>query len=94
MSFGALVLALSPGHVMQADAAYTIVTNRHAHNPPPALQADAAYTIVTSDSTKFTGNMTIDEDVLTRSGVTDLSLYDYQTLGETREERLKNILRI
>lgn len=59
----------------------------------PQIQSDAAYLILTSDSRKFTGNMTIDEDVLVRAGVRDLSVYNYVTLGKTRKERLRNILR-
>jgi len=61
----------------------------------PEIQADAAYAIITSDSRGFTGNMTIDEDVLFKAGhgVVDLAKYDYATLGGTRQERLANILR-
>ena len=40
----------------------------------------------------FTGNMCIDEQVLRKAGVTDFSVYDYITLGDTVEERLQNIL--
>lgn len=60
----------------------------------PEIQADAAYLIFTSESSKFTGNMTIDEDVLSMSGVTDFAGYDYAALGATREERLAKILNI
>jgi len=60
----------------------------------PQIQSDAAYAILTSDSRKFTGNQTIDEDVLKRTGVTDMSIYHYSTLGVTPKERLKNILRM
>ena len=38
----------------------------------PQIQADAAYAIVTSDSTGFTGNMCIDEQVLRKAGVVRL----------------------
>lgn len=58
----------------------------------PEIQADAAYLMLTSDSSKFTGNMIIDEDVILKAGITDLSVYDYATLGATREERLAKIL--
>lgn len=58
----------------------------------PQVQADAAYAILTSNSAGFTGNMCIDEQVLRKAGVTDFSVYDYITLGDTVEERLQNIL--
>lgn len=60
----------------------------------PEIQSDAAYAIFTSDSRRFTGNMTIDEDVVLRAGVTDLSVYDYLRLGATMEERLAKIIRL
>ena len=46
----------------------------------PQVQSDAAYAILTSESRAFTGNQTIDEDVLERAGVTDMSIYRYSTL--------------
>lgn len=58
----------------------------------PGIQADAAYFIMTSDSRKFSGNQTIDSDVVTKAGVKDLSIYDYINLGATKEERLKYII--
>merc|ERR1712185_476511 len=58
----------------------------------PEIQADAAYLIFTSDSRKFTGNMVIDEDMIIKAGITDLSIYNYAKLGATREERLAKIL--
>mmetsp|Transcript_41511 Transcript_41511/g.129100 ORF Transcript_41511/g.129100 Transcript_41511/m.129100 type:complete len:355 (-) Transcript_41511:199-1263(-) len=58
----------------------------------PQIQADAAYAILTSDSKMFTGNMTIDEEVLRKAGVNDFAQYDYISMGATPEERLKNIL--
>jgi citronellol/citronellal dehydrogenase len=58
----------------------------------PEIQADAAYAIFSSDSLAFTGNMTIDEDVVVRAGCKDLSVYDYETLGTTMEERVRRIL--
>lgn len=60
----------------------------------PEIQADAAYFILTSDSRAFSGNMTIDEDVVIRAGVSDLSIYDYMRLGATMEERLARIIRL
>ena len=41
----------------------------------PEIVADAAYVILTSPSRETTGNFFIDEDVLRRAGVTDLSKY-------------------
>merc|ERR1712118_606226 len=60
----------------------------------PQIQADAAYLMFTSESRKFTGNMVIDEDIMIKAGVTDLSVYDYATLGSTREEGLAKIIRM
>lgn len=60
----------------------------------PEVQADAAYLMLTSSSKGFSGNQTIDVDVLSKAGVTDLSRYDYMTLGATKEERLKRIIRM
>ena len=37
--------------------------------------ADAAYWIFTQKSTELTGNFFIDEEVMRRAGVTDLSAY-------------------
>ena len=39
----------------------------------PQIQADAAYAIITSDSATFTGNQTIDEQVLRKAGVEDFA---------------------
>jgi citronellol/citronellal dehydrogenase len=41
----------------------------------PEIMADAAYVILTKPSREFTGNFCIDDEVLTQSGVTDLSRY-------------------
>lgn len=43
----------------------------------PEIVADAAYVVLTSDSRSYSGNFDIDEDVLRRSGVTDLKKYSY-----------------
>ena len=58
----------------------------------PQIQADAAYAIITSSSAGFTGNMCIDEQLLRKAGVKDFARYDYITLGDTVDERLRNIL--
>jgi citronellol/citronellal dehydrogenase len=41
----------------------------------PEIVADAAYTIVSKSSAEYTGNFFIDEDVLTKEGVSDFSKY-------------------
>ncbi len=41
----------------------------------PGIVADAAYTIVSKLSAECTGNFFIDEDVLTKEGITDFSKY-------------------
>ena len=41
----------------------------------PEILADAAYYILKQPSTECTGNLFIDEDVLAREGITDLSKY-------------------
>ena len=40
------------------------------------IMADAAYVILTQDSSSFTGNFCIDDEVLLQSGVKDVSIYD------------------
>ena len=42
----------------------------------PEIMADAAYAILTKPSREVTGNFFIDEDVLRKEGVTDLSKYN------------------
>lgn len=41
----------------------------------PDIMADAAHAILTRKSTEFTGNFTVDEDVLRSAGVKDFSTY-------------------
>ena len=41
----------------------------------PEIMADAAYAILTRPSREFTGNFSIDDEVLAQEGVTDLSKY-------------------
>ncbi len=43
----------------------------------PEIMADAAHWILTQDSKSCTGNFFVDDEVLTRSGVTDLDQYAY-----------------
>lgn len=42
----------------------------------PAIMADAAWTILTKKSSEFTGNFTIDDEVLRAAGESDLSRYN------------------
>ena len=46
-----------------------------ARSRHPAIMADAAHAILTSPAKSFTGQTTIDEDVLRARGVTDFSAY-------------------
>merc|ERR1719369_1405077 len=41
----------------------------------PEIMADAAYVTLTKDSTDFTGNFAVDEDVLRAEGLADFSGY-------------------
>jgi len=45
------------------------------HCRTPEIMADAAYYVLISDSASTTGNFFIDDEVLQRAGVTDLSGY-------------------
>jgi citronellol/citronellal dehydrogenase len=48
----------------------------------PEILADAAHVILTKDSRSFTGNFTIDEEVLRGAGVTDFARYRHQGVQE------------
>ena len=45
------------------------------HCRTPQIMADAAYAVLTSDAGTTTGNFFIDDEVLRKAGVTDLSGY-------------------
>lgn len=45
------------------------------HSRTPAIMADSAHWILSQDARKVTGNFFIDDDVLEKAGVTDLSVY-------------------
>jgi citronellol/citronellal dehydrogenase len=51
----------------------------------PAIMADAAHLVLTKPSREFTGQFSIDEELLRAAGVTDFSRYRHP---ETREEDL------
>ena len=72
---GIAVNALWPRTVIQTAALQMIPGVKPEHCRSPAIMADAAYAILTSDAATTTGNFFIDEDVLAREGVTDLSRY-------------------
>ena len=46
-----------------------------AKSRPPEIMADAAYVIMNKDSTQFTGNFCIDDEVLSSEGITDFIKY-------------------
>ena len=46
-----------------------------AKSRTPDIMADAAYVIVNKDSTQFTGNFCIDDEVLSSEGITDFIKY-------------------
>lgn len=43
----------------------------------PDIMADAAYVILCKDSSTFTGNFCMDDEVLANEGVTDFKKYSY-----------------
>lgn len=48
----------------------------------PEILADAAHVILTKESRSFTGNFTIDEEILRGAGVTDFSRYRHEGVRE------------
>jgi citronellol/citronellal dehydrogenase len=76
-SEGIAVNALWPRTVIATSAVQNLLggdeTMRGSRTPE--IMADAAYEILTKPSREFTGNFCIDDEVLTQSGVTDLSKY-------------------
>ena len=74
---GIAVNALWPRTVIATSAVQNLLggdeTMRGSRTPE--IMADAAYVILTKPSREFTGNFCIDDEVLTQSGVTDLSKY-------------------
>ncbi|XP_035828725.1 hydroxysteroid dehydrogenase-like protein 2 isoform X2 [Aplysia californica] len=46
------------------------------------IMSDAAYVILSKDSSKYTGNFAIDDEVLTEAGVTDMEKYSCVPAGE------------
>lgn len=50
-------------------------TEAAKYSRKPEIMADAAYAILTKNAQEYTGNCTIDEDVLADIGVTDFEQY-------------------
>ena len=74
-SAGVAVNALWPRTIIATAALQMIPGIDAARGRKPEILADAAHWILTQPSRALTGNFLIDEDVLARSGVTDLSGY-------------------
>jgi citronellol/citronellal dehydrogenase len=74
-SAGVAVNALWPRTIIATAALQMIPGVDAARGRKPEILADAAHWILTQPSRTLTGNFLIDEDVLARAGVTDLSAY-------------------
>jgi len=72
---GIAVNALWPRTVIQTAALQMIPGVKPEHCRTPEIMADAAYAVLTSDAATTTGNFFIDDEVLTKSGVTDFAKY-------------------
>jgi len=73
--YGIAVNALWPRTVIQTAALQMIPGIKPEHCRTPEIMADAAYQILISESATTSGNFFIDDGVLKRAGVTDLSKY-------------------
>lgn len=73
--YGIAVNALWPRTVIQTAALQMIPGIKPEHCRTPEIMADAAYQILISESATTSGNFFIDDEVLQRAGVTDLSKY-------------------
>ena len=61
---------------LRPEAALQIIPGAHPERGrTPEIVADAAHWVLTQDSRATTGNFFIDDEVLERAGVTDLSGY-------------------
>jgi citronellol/citronellal dehydrogenase len=74
-SAGVAVNALWPRTIIATAALQMIPGVDATRGRKPEILADAAHWILTQPSRGLTGNFLIDEDVLARTGVTDLSVY-------------------
>jgi len=73
--YGIAVNALWPRTVIQTAALQMIPGVKPEHCRSVDIMADAAYAILTSNAATTTGNFFIDEEVLTKAGVTDFDRY-------------------
>ena len=73
--YGIAVNALWPRTVIQTAALQMIPGIKPEHCRTPEIMADAAYQILISEAATTSGNFFIDDEVLKRAGVTDLSKY-------------------
>ena len=73
--YGIAVNALWPRTVIQTAALQMIPGIKPEHCRTPEIMADAAYQILICESATTSGNFFIDDEVLKRAGVTDLSKY-------------------
>ena len=80
---GIAVNALWPRTTIDTEA-IRLIAGDEARNKArsPEIMADAAYIILTKPSREFTGRFLIDDDVLRKAGVTDLSQYRRPGVGE------------
>jgi citronellol/citronellal dehydrogenase len=72
---GIAVNSLWPRTVIATAALQMIPGVDVARARKPEIMADAAYAVLTSDAKELTGQFLIDDEVLARSGVTDLDRY-------------------
>jgi citronellol/citronellal dehydrogenase len=72
---GIAVNSLWPRTVIATAALQMIPGVDVARARKPEIMADAAYAVLTSDARELTGQFLIDDEVLARSGVTDLDRY-------------------
>jgi citronellol/citronellal dehydrogenase len=72
---GVAVNGLWPRTLIATDALNMIPGVSPANGRSPAIMADAAHAVLTSEAAGFSGNFLIDDEVLAKAGVTDLSGY-------------------
>ena len=73
--YGIAVNALWPRTVILTAALQMIPGIKPEHCRKPEIMADAAYQVLIADAKSTTGNFFIDDEVLKRAGITDLSGY-------------------
>tara|TARA_B100001989_G_C24525727_1_gene458545 strand:+ start:435 stop:1301 length:867 start_codon:yes stop_codon:yes gene_type:complete len=73
--YGIAVNALWPKTIINTDAIKHISPDLLKHSRKPSIMADAAYWMVTQKSSRLTGKFLLDQDVLEKSGKSDMSRY-------------------